>query len=644
MPIFYSNTKKGFINDVFSNVIENSFVRETGPIFGESQINAIRTSTRYMSDVMRTDEIPNDVGIAIEYKIPASNMRIDFIVTGKDEKENPIAVLVELKQWDKAEKTEMDGVVRTFVGKNFREVEHPSYQVWSYATFLKDFNESIDEYKISLETCAYLHNYERDDVIGNSFYEFYTQQAPVFYKHDAQKLQNFIKKFVKYGDNKNTLYLIENGRIRPSKALADCLASMLKNNKKEFTLVDEQKVVYEKALELARKSNESNKNVFIVEGGPGTGKSVVAINLLSELTNKGFNAKYVTKNSAPRRVFEAKLSGIFTATRIRNLLSSSDIFYNAEVNSFDVLIVDEAHRLNKQSGFFGNLGDNQIKEIIKASKFSIFFIDEDQRVTTKDIGRIKYIKEIAGELGVNIHEDELPSQFRCNGDRGYLAWLDDILQIKETANETLEGINYDFKVFDDPLSLHKKIIELDEEKRKIAKNKKDIGSRMVAGYCWNWISKNNPNLKDIIIGDYKATWNLTEYGQAFLIHPESVTEVGCIHTCQGLDLDYVGVIIGPDLIVRNGKVITDGTKRASTDRSLWGITKQLRNGNKEALATADMIIKNTYRTLMTRGLRGCYIYCVDSETQQYFKERLSKNTNKTTHYISKFGELLSFDK
>lgn len=636
MPIIYSKTKKEFIDDVFSNSIESFFVRETGPMFGGSQMMAIKNSMNYMDRVIRDSEIPDNVGIAIEYKIPASSRRIDFIITGKDVNQNPIAVLVELKQWERAEITEMDGVVKTFVGKSIREVEHPSYQVWSYATFIKDFNESVEEKNISLEPCAYLHNYAKDDVIENDFYKFYTEKAPVFYKTDAQKLQDFIKNFVKYGDDKETLYLIERGKIRPSKALADCLASMLKNNKKEFTLIDDQKLVYEKALDLARKSTELNKNVFIVEGGPGTGKSVVAINLLAELTNKGGNVRYVTKNAAPRTVFEAKLSGVFTATRIRNLFSSSDIFYNAEINSFSTLIVDEAHRLNKQGGFYGNIGENQIKEIINSSKFSIFFIDEDQRVTTKDIGRKEDIKRIAEELGVKVLESKLPSQFRCNGSDGYLEFLDGALQIQDQiVNDTVEGLNYDFKIFDNPSLLHKEII---------LKNNINKRSRMVSGYCWKWVSKNNQNLNDIIIGDYSAKWNLRVHGGLWIIHPNSINEVGCIHTCQGLELDYVGVIIGPDLIVREGKIITDGTKRASTDRSLWGLTQQIKNGEQNALDTADMIIKNTYRTLMTRGMKGCYIYCVDSETQEYFKNLLVHKDSGASYRGIPTGVSLNIDK
>lgn len=632
MSIIYSKTKKEFIGDVFSNSIEESFVRESGPIFAPNQMMAIRNSMNYMDRVIRDSEIPDNAGIAIEYKIPSSSRRIDFIITGKDINRNPVAVLIELKQWEKAELTEMDGVVKTFVGGSVREVEHPSYQVWSYATFIKDFNSSIEEKKISLEPCAYLHNYERDNVVDNDFYKFYTEKAPVFYKTDAKKLQNFIKDFVKYGDEKETLYFIENGRIKPSKALADCLASMLKNNKKEFTLIDDQKLVYEKALELARKSTEFNKNVFIVEGGPGTGKSVVAINLLSELTSKGDNVRYVTKNSAPRKVFEAKLSGVFTLTRIRNLFSGSGNFYDKERNSFNTLIVDESHRLNLKSGMFKK-GENQIKEIINASNFSIFFIDENQRIDTSDIGRKEHIKEIANELGANIHEAELPSQFRCNGSDGYLSWIDQVLQIKGTANDTLEDIDYDLRVIDNPSLLHDEIIKLN-------KNNK---SRIVAGYCWNWVSSKNPHLFDINIGNYSAKWNLKEHEQSWIIHPKSVTEVGCIHTCQGLELDYVGVIIGPDLIVRSGKILTDGTKRASTDRSLWGITQDIRDGKPGALSTADTIIKNTYRTLMTRGMKGCYIYCTDPETQEYFTNRLGNKDDKVTYGDIPIGISLNVD-
>lgn len=624
--IIYSATKKDFVIDVMTNQIEktilSSFVREMGHSTGKSEVASWRNSMMYMSNIVSDPEIPNDAGVAIEYKIPQTSKRIDFILTGMDSENKKTAVLIELKQWSEAELTDMDGVVKTFVGGSKREVSHPSYQVWSYATLLEDYNANVQDQEIALKPCAYLHNYEPDDVITNEFYKDHIEKAPVFLRPDVLKLAAFIKKFVKHGDNGALLYAIENGKIRPSKALADSLGSMLEGNQ-EFTLIDDQKLVYETALKLAKESTEKNKNVLIIEGGPGTGKSVVAINLLTELTKRGDVTQYVTKNSAPREVYQVKLTGKFTKTRIANLFSSSGSFYNIEPNTFDSLIIDEAHRLNAKSGLFSHLGDNQVKELINAAKLSVFFIDEDQRVTLKDIGKKSEIIKWAELLGVNVYALELASQFRCNGSDGYLAWLDNALQIKETANEFLDDIDYDFQVMDSPALIHQEIIK---------KNSFNNKSRMLAGYCWKWISKSESNLKDIVIGDYKATWNLSQHGQAWIIHPDSVNEIGCIHTCQGLELDYVGVIIGPDLIVRNGRIITDATKRASTDKSIFGYKKMFKENPEKAKEMADMIIRNTYRTLMTRGMKGCYMYCTDPETQEYFKNFLKREAKMDTAY------------
>ncbi len=613
--IIYNKTKNEFLQDVESGNMDGlvlySYVRETGHTVNKSQQQAWRESMNYMERVMRDPEIPTDSGVAIEYIIPQTTSRIDFILTGKNAESKNSAIIIELKQWSEGVNiTDKDGVVNTSF---FGEVPHPSYQAWSYTSFLEDYNCNIQKYEVTLKPCAYLHNYSSDNIINNDFYDNYTSLAPVFFKSDAIKLQEFIKKYVKYGDKGELLYLIDKSEIKPSKSLADYVASILLNNK-EFILIDTQKVVYESALKLESKSSKNNKNVMIIEGGPGTGKSVIAINLLAELTRNQKNARYVTRNSAPREVYQIKLSGKFTKSRITNLFNSSGSYYDCEPNLFDALIVDEAHRLNEKSGIYNHLGENQIKELINASKFCVFFIDEDQRVTLKDIGTKSGIINWANKLNAKVHIYQLLSQFRCNGSDGYISWLDNVLQIRETANINLDEIQYDIKVFDNPSKLHEEI------KNKNLLNGK---SRLVAGYCWNWISKKNPILKDIIIGDYSATWNLTEHGQSWVIQPESVSEIGCIHTCQGLELDYVGVIIGPDLIVRNGKVITDASKRANTDQSLKGLKQKMKIDPIGSSAIADMIIKNTYRTLMTRGMKGCYIYCVDPETQQYFKDKIS---------------------
>jgi len=616
--IVYQSTKLGFLEDA-SNGIEDivkNRVKEKLNIniqVGSSEYNSWKNSLGdAMYKVMQTDKIPDDSGVAIEYSIPRTKNRIDFIITGEDAEGKEKVVIIELKQWDNIQKTDKDAIVLTRFKSGPSEELHPSYQAWSYATLLYGFNATVYEEKIGLEPCAYLHNHIDEDIILNNSYNDYLQKAPAFCKGDKEKLQDFIAKFVKHGEKKNTLYRIDHGEIRPSKNLADSLVSMLKGNE-EFIMIDEQKIVYETALSLTKKSSKTNKNILIVEGGPGTGKSVVAINLLVAITKLGLNTQYVTKNAAPRGVFEAKLAGSLKKTQISNLFTGSGSFVDIEQNIFDALIVDEAHRLNEKSGMFKNLGENQIKEIIDSAKFSIFFIDEDQRITWQDIGRKEEIEKWAQKIGATVYYLKLESQFRCNGSDGYLSWLDNILQIKETANNTLDGTNYDFRIVDSPTELRDLIFE---------KNKIDNKARLVAGYCWNWISKKNKALNDITIPEYNfgMQWNLASDGNLWIIAPESVNEVGCIHTCQGLEVDYIGVIVGEDLVVRDNKVITNPSKRARTDASLKGYQKLLKENPEEANKKAEAIIKNTYRTLMTRGMKGCYVYFIDKDTGNYFKK------------------------
>ncbi len=618
--IVYQSTKQGFLKDASSGIedIVRECVRKKLNIDvkpGSSEYDSWKNSLgNAMHHVLNTDKIPDDSGVAIEYSIPRSKNRIDFLITGEDERGRERVVIIELKQWTDIQVTDKDAIVLTRFKQGPSEELHPSYQAWSYSTLLYGFNATVYEEGIGLEPCAYLHNHVDNDVITNKFYDDYLKKAPPFFKGDKEKLQDFIAQYVRYGEKKNTLYRIDQGEIRPSKNLADCLVSMMKGNQ-EFIMIDDQKVVYETALSLSKKSSKTNKNVLIVEGGPGTGKSIVAINLLVAITKLGLNTQYVTKNSAPRAVFEAKLTGTLKKTQISNMFTGSGSYLKCEPNSFDALIVDEAHRLNEKSGMMRNTGENQIKEIIDASKCSIFFIDEDQRVTWHDIGRKDEIEKWAVRIGAKVHNLKLESQFRCNGSDGYLAWLDNTLQIKETANKTLDDIKYDFKIVESPKELHELILK---------KNKINNKARLVAGYCWNWVNKQDRNFMDIVIPehDFKAKWNLPSDGQVWIISPKSASEIGCIHTCQGLEVDYIGVIVGPDLGVRDGRVIADPSKRAQTDKSLHGYKKAHKDNPEEAYRKAESIIKNTYRTLMTRGLKGCYVYFMNKDTERFFKSRI----------------------
>ncbi|KIL53133.1 DUF2075 domain-containing protein [Jeotgalibacillus campisalis] len=620
--IIYEASKTEFISDVTNELLVERLYESYQQKIGrtsKSEINSWENSLYRMANVMQDQEIPDDSAVAIEFKIPNTSKRVDFLVAGHDGKQDHV-VVVELKQWSEAEKvTGKDALISTYLGGGKRTVTHPSYQAWSYAALIEDFNQNVQDQHILLNPCAYLHNYRKteNDPLTDPHYADHIAKAPVFMKGEIQKLRDFIKKFVRFGDRNKLIYQIEHGKIRPSKSLQDSLSSLLKGNQ-EFVLIDEQKVFYEEALSLALDSIKTGrKRVMVIEGGPGTGKSVMAVNLLVNLINEELTALYVSKNSAPRNVYASKLKGTLKKTQIDNLFKGSGSFTESEKDEFDVLIIDEAHRLNEKSGLFANLGENQVKEAIRASKFTIFFIDENQKVTLKDIGSIDLIKSYTEEMNAELIEGKLTSQFRCDGSDAYIAWLDDVLQIRETANANERSVDYDFRVYEDPNHMLTDIEEL---------NKKNNKSRMLAGYCWEWPKngRNNTLHKDIEIPEhnFKISWNLSD--SIWAIEQDSVAEAGCIHTSQGLEFDYVGVIIGPDIRFEDGEVITDFTKRAKTDQSLKGVKTIAKKDPEKAQAIADQIIRNTYRTLMTRGQKGCFIFCTDPELNTYFRERLNK--------------------
>ena len=609
--IIYQGTKCTFQDNVtdqtIADILYDSVYEKMHRKTGKSELRSWQNSMLFMSLALAAPSIPEDAGIAIEYNIPQTSKRVDFIVTGYDAEGKENAVIIELKQWDKITAIPgMDGLVETFTGGINQQVVHPSYQAWSYAALINDYNTSVREKEIVLSPCAYLHNYElreKNDPLFAPQYDIYLKDAPAFTKKGIKNLQEFICNSIKTGDK---------GKIRPSKSLQDAISSMVKGNR-EFIMIDDQKVVYETILQISEKcQKDGKKRTIIVEGGPGTGKTVVAINLLSKLTQEGQFAQYTSKNSAPRNVYKKKLKGAVRKSSVDNMFKGSGNYCDIEQSGvIDTILADEAHRLNEKSGLYSNMGENQIKEIIHAAKCSVFFIDESQRVTLKDIGSKAEIKQWAVKEKSEVYEMELVSQFRCNGSDGYLAWLDNTLEIKETANTTLEGIDYDIQFFDSPDEVRDRIFE---------KNKETNKCRIVAGYCWKWISngKNNPDVHDIKIGDFEMSWNLGNT-ETWAIDEESVNEIGCIHTCQGLEFDYVGVIIGEDMIYRNGHIVTDVTKRASTDQSIKGIKKMLKEDPAYANRISDEIIKNTYRTLMTRGMKGCYVYCCDRQLQEYLK-------------------------
>lgn len=619
--LVYQSTKSHFLGDVESRGIEydiaRSYLQKTGRYAPPAEMRAWRHSLEAMAKVLHGGGIADNAGIGIEFGIPQTAKRIDFLVSGIGVDGSRNVVIIELKQWSTSTVTDKDGILRAHRGgRSESEGPHPSYQAWSYAALLNGFNEAVYEGGIELGPCAYLHNYIADGAIDDPRYAPYIERAPIFLhgEEEQKKLADFIKRHVHTGDDASLLFEMEAGRIRPSKMLADSIVGMLKGNP-EFVLVDDQKTVFETSLAAARKASAKHKQVVIVRGGPGTGKSVVAINLLATLTRDGMLARYVSRNAAPRAVYRERLAGHLRGVEISALFGGSGSFIDTPPGTFGALIVDEAHRLNLKSGLYGNLGENQIAELIRSADCTVFFVDDDQIVTLADIGTAGEIERVAHDAGATITHLELASQFRCSGSDGYLAWLDDVLGIRDTANAILDPTDFDFRIIDSPTELHDLIAKLNLERNR---------ARVIAGYCWNWVSRHDPDAMDIDIPEfgYQRQWNLTQDGSLWLVSPKSVAQVGCIHTSQGLELDYVGVIIGPDLGFSGDTVATEPLKRSSHDRSIRGYrgTWQTDASMRER---GDRIVRNTYRTLLTRGMKGCYVYCCDPALADYLRSRIN---------------------
>ncbi len=617
--IVYDETSTTFKREAITGVISSKIdrlFRELGiPKEGYPEYESWKNSLPRMANILSDPRISGDTRVAIEFQIPLTSKRVDFMIAGNDG-QNDNVVIVELKQWNKCLSTDRDDVVIAFTGGAEREVAHPSQQVYSYARLIECFNEDVFSNNINLIPCAYLHNYENayKNEILNPRYSKAIESAPVFLMEQGEELQEFIAKYVKNPSNRKLFDIIDHGKLKPSKALQDAVGSVMNGNK-EFELVDEQVVAYSTILNLVEGTiSKDEKHTVIIKGGPGTGKSVIAVNLLAEIIRKGYSCSYVSKNIAPRTTFsESLVGGTYELKYLKGLFKGSGSFLDTPNNAFDCLLCDEAHRLNEKSGRYHNLGENQVKEIIKASKISVFFIDEDQSIASTDIGSISEIKKWAKALGSVVHEGkslELTSQFRCNGSDGYLAFLDSVLQIRETANYNFFDLDYDIQIFDDPMEM-KNALRLKNDNNK---------ARMIAGYCYPWKSRNDKSQFDINLeGGFSAQWNFTT--DTFAFDKNSFEQVGCIHSTQGLEFDYVGIIVGLDMRYQDGKVITDRSKRAKQDATVrW--PKGTTDAQKDM--QADRIIRNTYKTLLSRGKYGCYVYCEDKAFSQYLRQRLDQ--------------------
>ena len=603
----YNETIKQFNKDVLNDQVKTKISSKLNA--GKSEQTAWKETALYMKNILELAGLAEDIEIGMELKIPITNNRIDFLIAGLNGKLEKSLIIIELKRWSAVSKTNKYRLVNADDTRYGQDALHPSYQAYTYKLNLEAYNENVTDQNIQVSSCSYLHNLYDDKDIKDNFYSEFLEKSPVFAANDNQSLADFIKKHVNKAYHNQILYEIDSSKIIPAQMLMDTLSTELSNSK-VFTLLDKQEICYQNIMRTIKDhENSQQKQVFIVRGGAGTGKSVIAIKILNEYIQNKKLAFYVTKNSAVRNVYSKKLSGKDNAHLKTLFLSTIKISRDRPKNQYECLVIDEAHRLPERSKS-GNilLGEDLIKEIIESTRVSIFFIDEKQQVDIRDYATIERITDTAKKLGCHVYDDEnlrLSSQFRCSGNDEYIKAVEGILYNEEIIFE--KNLEYEVKVFDNIHNWHKAI------KDKIDQTP---NSRMLAGDVFDWISKDDPTLFDININGLPLQWNKDT---TFSADESQKYRVGHIDTVQGLEFDYVGLIIGDDLVFnpKTSKVETDYTKHPDTAGHFR------RHGRRapldKDLSQIDLIIRNTYNVLMKRGMKGIYIYCMDSKLNDYFK-------------------------
>ncbi len=618
----YSGLSLDFIRDSAHNRIaeklKDAFFRQFRYSPPASEVNSWRNSLRAVSQVLDEAKL-HDHGILLEYQLPMTSKRLDCMVTGRDADERDAAVIIELKQWDHCGDAGADNLVTTRLGGNERDVLHPSAQVGQYQRYLEDSHTAFHEppNPIRLASCAYLHNYvaENGDVLFADRFREVRERAPVFTADDVEQLQAFLAGSVKEGCGEPVLRRVEQSRYCPSKKLLEHVAQVVKGHF-AYVLLDEQLVVYERVLATARRGfKDRRKAALIVRGGPGTGKSVIAMNLLGDLSRAGLNAQYATGS----RAFTETLRNVI-GTRGGAQFRYFNSYAEADVNAVDVLICDEAHRIREfsHSRFTPKARRSkkpQVEELIDAAKVCVFLVDDRQTVRPGEIGTADYLVARAKAASCTVLDYRLEAQFRCAGSDAFVNWVNNTLGIERTANVIWENDErFEFRIFESAENLDAAI------RRKAAEG---FSARVTAGYCWPW-SKPRPDgtlVQDVVIGPFQRAWNARpDAGRLARGIPKAMLwahdsngldQVGCVYTAQGFEFDYVGVIFGADLVYDFDAGDWAGQRERSRDHTVK------RSGDR-----FTEFVKNTYRVLLSRGLKGCYVYFVDRDAERFVKSRI----------------------
>jgi uncharacterized protein len=622
--LIYEGSIKRFFDDVrenrISDIMEEAFTKKLGRHAQQSEINSWQNSLSRVKDLIEIAEL-NDNIIVLEYEVPYNQSRIDCLMFGKDGLENSNIVLIELKQWTSVKAVEDEGnFVETYTGGSKKLVAHPSQQVEGYQNYLKNFISEFDcPAPMILFSCSYCHNYSKkeNDGLFDPIYSSLVTDFPVYTKEDVRPLANKIKELLASGNGLEVFNRFMRSPLKPSQKLLENVMKIV-TNEVVFSLLNEQLVAKNMIWSKVIKADRTReKSVIIIQGGPGTGKSVIAINILAAAAHARKKVFYGCKS-------KPFIEGLKHLVGKNGELLFSNLYRflpsRMKENELDLLLIDEAHRIEKISNFqYTKPADKtdmpQIDQLIRCSKTAVFFIDDKQFVRSQEIGSSDLIKKSAAAFGCKVHEVTLLTQYRCMGSNDYLLWLESVLGYSDQKRILLKNEVFDFRILGSPQEIYTII----SEKEKEAPN----SARMVAGFCWPWSKKLDENgelVKDVKIGNFEMPWETYDsitppkgyvrwYEWAYKTN--GVKQIGCIYTAQGFEFDYIGVIIGNDLSYDVKKDCLSADISATQDPTL----------RKNSISFEDHV-KNIYRVLLSRGMKGCYVYFENKETEQFFKSRL----------------------
>jgi len=634
--IIYDAPQKQFVRDVllnkFADILQENFSKSYGRKAGEPEFNSWVDTGKVIKNLIELGCLEN-VYISFEYQIPYTQKRIDCLLFGKNKHGKGIVIHIEMKQWTKVEALDCEGnFVETYTGGDIRRVAHPSQQVQGYNNYLLGFVEIFEENEVNLFGCAYCPNYNKEE--GNGLfdikYKHVLDKYPIYAKNDIEKLAKRLKELLGQEDGFDIFNKFMESPIRPSRKLLDNASTVIKKES-DFNLLDDQIYARNAIVDKIKKAETNNeKSVVIVKGGPGTGKTVIALHILAEFAGHNDKKYKIFFSSRSKPLIEAIKYKMERGQKVGEI-NAKMLFTNLEPytptkvgeNELDILIVDEAHRIGEKSGHRFTKKEHrttvpQVEQLIRCAKTSIFFIDDKQTIRGAEVGNTKLIKKTGELVGRNIEEVELTSQFRCNGSDNYLDWLEHVLGYTAEKKILKKEDNFDFQIIDSP----NKLYEIIKEKNTLKK----MSARLVAGYCWTWSNKLNAEgnlVKDVKIGDFEMPWEthgditppegyVKWYEWAY--KPEGIKQIGCIYTAQGFEFDYIGVIVGADLKYDEKNDCLIANREGSKDPML-----------KKSRERFDEYVKNIYRVLMSRGMKGCYVYFVDKEVEKFFKSRMKLN-------------------